>query len=136
MSKPTPHPGTFIRDELAARNWTQGDLAFILGSSRSAVGRLVRGQTAITAETADMLAAAFGDEPGLWMRRENDWQLSVIPAADIRARASRASELIRARNGITEAAVAWKSGQGENPKGRLVAAVDRYLDAKETKTGD
>lgn len=131
MDSDVPQPCTFIREALAANNWTQEDLAAILDKSKSTVGRLVRGQTAITAETAHMLAAAFGGDADLWIQRENAWQLSLLPTADISARASRERELIRARNCITEAAIAWKFGRGTDPTGRLCTAVDRYLAAKD-----
>jgi len=63
-------PGDFIREELEAREWTQGDLAEILGRPLQAVNEIVAGKKAITPETAQGLGDAFGTGPELWMNLE------------------------------------------------------------------
>ena len=45
-------PGEFIREELEARNWTQGDLAEILDRPLQLVNEIVLGKRSITPETA------------------------------------------------------------------------------------
>jgi len=76
-------PGEFIRDELEARGWTQGDLAQIMGRPLQAVNEIVSGKKQITPETALELAKAFGDDDALyWMNLENVYRLSRAKPAD------------------------------------------------------
>lgn len=75
-------PGEFIRDELEARDWTQADLAKILGKPLPAVNELIAGKKAITPETARALAAAFGTSADLWMNLESAYRLSLAAPSD------------------------------------------------------
>jgi HTH-type transcriptional regulator / antitoxin HigA len=76
-------PGDFIRDELDARGWTQGDLAQIMGRPLQLVNELVSGKKQITPETALGLAKAFGDDDALyWMNLENIYRLSRAKPVD------------------------------------------------------
>jgi HTH-type transcriptional regulator / antitoxin HigA len=76
-------PGEFIRDELEARGWTQGDLAQIMGRPVQAVNEIVAGKKQITPETALGLATAFGDDDALyWMNLENMYRLAQVKPAD------------------------------------------------------
>ncbi len=60
--------GEFIREELEARGWTQGDLAQIMDRPLRLINELVAGKKQITPETARGLSAAFGDgDPLYWM---------------------------------------------------------------------
>lgn len=70
-------PGEFIRDELDARNWTQEDLAEILGRPLRSVNQIIAGKKAITPQTAQELAAAFGTTAELWLNLENAYRLSL-----------------------------------------------------------
>jgi HTH-type transcriptional regulator / antitoxin HigA len=54
---PVDHPGTFITEELEARNWQQVDLAYILGMLPQQLSPLLNGKANITPD----LAAALGD---------------------------------------------------------------------------
>ena len=69
-------PGEFLRDELEARGWTQGDLAEILGLSLRLVNEVIAGKRAITPETAKRLGEAFGTGAQFWMNLETAHQLS------------------------------------------------------------
>ena len=51
------HPGTFIVEELEARNWLQTDLAYILGMKPQQLNPVLTGKASITPD----LAAALGD---------------------------------------------------------------------------
>jgi HTH-type transcriptional regulator/antitoxin HigA len=87
MSPRTPAevfpPGEFIRDELEARGWTQGDLAQIMGRPLQLVNELVAGKKQITPETALGLAKAFGDDDALyWMNLDNVYRLSRATRPD------------------------------------------------------
>jgi HTH-type transcriptional regulator / antitoxin HigA len=83
-------PGEFIREELEARNWTQADLAEILGRDLRLVNQLVGGKRAITPETAKGLGQAFGTGPEFWMNLQNQYDLSrTTDAGDAVERRSR-----------------------------------------------
>lgn len=69
-------PGEFLREELEARGWTQGDLASILGRSQRLVSEVVTGKRSITPETAKGLSEALGTTPELWLNLQNSWELS------------------------------------------------------------
>jgi HTH-type transcriptional regulator / antitoxin HigA len=76
-------PGDFIRDELDARGWTQGDLAKIMGRPPQVVNELIAGKKQITPQTALELAKAFGDDDALyWLNLENVYRLSQATPAD------------------------------------------------------
>lgn len=76
-------PGEFIRDELEARAWTQGDLAQIMGRPTQLVNEIVAGKKQITPETAIGLAKAFGDDDALyWLKLESAYRLSQAKPAD------------------------------------------------------
>ena len=76
-------PGEFIRDELEARGWTQGDLAQIMGRPLQMVNEVVAGKKQITTDTALGLAKAFGDDDALyWMNLENVYRLAQAKPAD------------------------------------------------------
>jgi HTH-type transcriptional regulator/antitoxin HigA len=70
-------PGDFIREELEARGWTQGDLAQIMDRPLRLVNELVGGKKQITPETARGLAKAFGDDdPLYWMNLDSAYRLA------------------------------------------------------------
>lgn len=68
-------PGEYIRDELAAREWTQEDLAAILDRPLKTVNQIIQGKKAITPKSAHELAAAFGTSAELWMNLEAAYRL-------------------------------------------------------------
>jgi HTH-type transcriptional regulator/antitoxin HigA len=70
-------PGEFIRDELKARNWTQRDLAKILGRPAKSVNHIMSGKTSITTKTAQELAAAFETSAELWLNLESAYRLGL-----------------------------------------------------------
>jgi HTH-type transcriptional regulator / antitoxin HigA len=83
-------PGEFIRDELEARGWTQGDLAQVMGRPEPAINLIINDKRGITAETATELAGAFGTTPEFWLNLDSAYKLSkvTVPLSDIRKRAS------------------------------------------------
>jgi len=80
MEKRTPAeafpPGDFIREELAARGWTQEHLAAKMNRPPKTVGRIINGHSIITRGMALELAAAFGTTAQYWMNLEAAWKLS------------------------------------------------------------
>lgn len=76
-------PGEFIREELEARGWTQGDLAQIMDRPLRLVNELVAGKKQITPETARGLAKAFGDDdPLYWMNLDSAFRLARTAPVD------------------------------------------------------
>ncbi|HEX4120256.1 MAG TPA: HigA family addiction module antitoxin [Verrucomicrobiae bacterium] len=94
MSNRTPAevfpPGEFIRDELQARGWTQGDLAQVMGRPEPAINLIINDKRGITPDTATELAGAFGTTPEFWLNLDNAYKLSkvVVRFSEIRERAS------------------------------------------------
>src|SRR5439155_13771209 len=76
-------PGEFIREELEARGWTQGDLAQIMDRPLRLVNELIAGKKQITPETARGLSTAFGDDdPLYWMNLDSAYRLAHTEPAD------------------------------------------------------
>ncbi|MEO8838836.1 MAG: HigA family addiction module antitoxin [Herbaspirillum sp.] len=75
-------PGEFLREELSARDWSQQELADILGRPPRLVSELISGKRAITPETARGLAEAFGTSAEYWMGLESQYQLSKVKVVD------------------------------------------------------
>ena len=76
------HPGEFLREEIEARNWSQIELAEILGKSERLVSEIISGKRTITPSTAIGLAAAFGTSAQYWMNLETSYQLSKTSEQD------------------------------------------------------
>ena len=70
-------PGDRLQRELAARGWTQRDLAEIMGRPVQTVNEIMKGGKQITAETARQLAEAFDTSPDLWLSLETAYRLSL-----------------------------------------------------------
>lgn len=75
-------PGEILREELEAREWSQVDLAEILGRPTKLVNEIIAGKRAITPETAQGLADALGTSPELWMNLEAQYQLYKAKPVD------------------------------------------------------
>jgi HTH-type transcriptional regulator / antitoxin HigA len=70
-------PGTILRREIEARDWTQRDLAAIIGRPPQAISEIVRGAKQITPETALEFSEAFGTSPEFWMNLETNYRLRL-----------------------------------------------------------
>ena len=53
------HPGSYIKEEMAERGWSQRDLAFILGCSEQVINPILNGRRSISPEMAKALGEAF-----------------------------------------------------------------------------
>src|SRR5438874_8013675 len=73
-------PGEFIKEELEAREWTQADLAEILGRPPRLISEIINGKRAISPETATGLGEAFGTGAQFWMNLESAYQLTRVKA--------------------------------------------------------
>ncbi|HEV2301027.1 MAG TPA: HigA family addiction module antitoxin [Stellaceae bacterium] len=68
LAGPAPHPGELLKDELAARGLSAHALAIALRLPASRISQIVRGERAVTPETALRLARYFGGPAGIWLR--------------------------------------------------------------------
>jgi HTH-type transcriptional regulator/antitoxin HigA len=68
-------PGHVIKEDLEALNWTQWDLAEIIGMSEKTVSKILNNKTLITFETARLLSKAFGQSTRFWMNLDAKYRL-------------------------------------------------------------
>jgi HTH-type transcriptional regulator/antitoxin HigA len=66
-----------LTQELEARDWTQRDLAAIMGRPYQAVNEIINGNKQITPDTARELAYAFGTSIDFWMALEANYRLHL-----------------------------------------------------------
>lgn len=76
LQSQVPHPGELVAEELEARNWTQTDLAFILGIEESAINPIIRGRRSVTVEMAKALGEAFDVDPVTFINLQRAYDLS------------------------------------------------------------
>jgi HTH-type transcriptional regulator/antitoxin HigA len=81
-SKPRPYrpisPGEILKEELEARDWTQGDFAEIIGRPIQVVNEIITGKKAITPETAILFGEALGTSAELWLNLESSYRLDLL----------------------------------------------------------
>jgi HTH-type transcriptional regulator/antitoxin HigA len=68
-------PGEFIKEELEYRNWSQEDLAAILGISLKTVNHLINNKQSITLDMARLLGKVFGQSPQYWANLNSNYRL-------------------------------------------------------------
>lgn len=73
IEKAAFHPGEYLKDELDAREWTQTELAKMIGRPLRVINRIIAGKAGITTPTAQQLATAFGTSAELWMNLQNQY---------------------------------------------------------------
>lgn len=88
-SETVPHPGHFIREELEAREWTQRDLAYILGVPEQSVNLIILGKRGVSPEMAKALGDAFEVSPEFFANLQKAYDLSRArePDPSVRRRA-------------------------------------------------
>ncbi len=87
---PVDHPGTFIVEELEARNWQQVDLAYILGISPPQLSPLLNGKASVTPDMAAALGDAFDMPADFFANLQKMYDLHKAKPVDpgVRTRAS------------------------------------------------
>ncbi|HAZ64195.1 MAG TPA: hypothetical protein DCZ72_11390 [Armatimonadetes bacterium] len=82
-------PGSIIRRELEARDWTQQQFADVMGRPLKSLNEIIAAKKQITAETAAELGHAFGISAERWLNMEGRYRLSLAqpPAAEQRLQA-------------------------------------------------
>lgn len=79
---PIDHPGTFVAEELKEREWTQADLAYILGMDGTQLNKLIKGKTDITPESAIALGDAFDMPAEFFLNLQNAFDILKAKKAD------------------------------------------------------
>lgn len=77
IASPFP-PGEILRVELEARNWTQNDLAEIMGRPLRMVNQIITGKSGISPETATQLEGALNISAETWLNLQSIYQLSMV----------------------------------------------------------
>jgi len=75
-------PGEDIRERLEARDWTQADLAAIMGRDPADISDLVTGKRAVSLDIAKELAAAFGTSAEYWIELDGRYRLTQSEEVD------------------------------------------------------
>ena len=79
-----PHPGEVLQEEwLAPMGLSQYALAKAIGVPPRRINEIVKGQRAITADTALRLAAFFGTDAQSWVNLQTDYD--ILQAQDAMA---------------------------------------------------
>ena len=81
-SKILIHTGEFIKEELEAREWSQRDLAYILGCPEQAITAIINGKRGITSDMAKALALAFEVSPELFTNLQQAYDLAKADDPD------------------------------------------------------
>lgn len=74
---PPIHPGDVLQDILNEAGLTVHDLALALRVSVNRIDEIVKGQQAITGDTALRLARYFGASAQVWMKLQAKYDLAV-----------------------------------------------------------
>lgn len=84
------HPGTFVLEEMEARDWSQQDLAYILGISASQLNSILKGKHGISSDMAVALGEAFDVSAGFFANLQKQYELqnAKSPNPGVRTRAS------------------------------------------------
>jgi len=77
-----PLPGMYIQEELDAREWSQRDLAFILGIEEATLNKIIKGKTGISVETSKALAEAFDIDADFFSNLQKSYDLANSAAPD------------------------------------------------------
>jgi HTH-type transcriptional regulator / antitoxin HigA len=72
-----PTPAEFIKEQMEVRDWTQEDLADVLGYSVQTVIKLLKNRSSITIDVAKALGKAFNQTPQYWLNLDNIYRLHL-----------------------------------------------------------
>ncbi|MBK8945403.1 MAG: HigA family addiction module antidote protein [Ignavibacteriae bacterium] len=81
MAKLKPYlnigPGSFIKEEMEERGWSNEDLAQVLGLNPKTISELLNNKQRININTATLLSKAFNQSPQYWLNLENNYRLRL-----------------------------------------------------------
>lgn len=82
-------PGSLVRALLSEADWSQTDLAHIIGSTPATINQIVNDKRPITAELAKLLGVAFARPPEEFADAQTRWNLALAPepSEEVRSRA-------------------------------------------------
>lgn len=72
------HPGEILLEELNARNLTQSEFSAIIDRPARTVNEIIKGKRGITPETAEVIAAALGTSPDIWLGMQSEYDLYLL----------------------------------------------------------
>ena len=78
MARVRMHPGNVLREELRARDMSANQLALAIRVPANRVTAILRGDRAVSAETALRLGRYFGTGPEFWMNLQSMYDVSVV----------------------------------------------------------
>ena len=81
-------PGDTVADLLAERGWTQVELALRMGYSPKHINQLLKGEAAITQDTAIKLEKVLGSTTRFWLGLEAQYREQLARKADVTALAA------------------------------------------------
>lgn len=80
MTRLRTHPGRVLRAELDARGLSANQLALAIRVPANRITAILRGERAVSAETAVRLGRHLGTGAELWMNLQSQFDISVIEA--------------------------------------------------------
>ncbi len=82
-------PGELVNSMMVEREWSQSDLAYVLGMTTATVNQILKGKRPITAEMAKLLGVAFGVAAETFAEVQARWNIRSAPdpSDDVRVRA-------------------------------------------------
>ena len=72
------HPGILLAEELEARKLTQAEFSSIIDRPARTVNEIINEKRSITPETAEIIAAALGTSPDMWLALQAEYDLFVL----------------------------------------------------------
>ena len=78
MTRGKTHPGQVLRAELEARGMSAHRRALALRVPANRITAILRGERAVTAETAVRLGRYLGTGPAFWMNLQSGYDISVV----------------------------------------------------------
>ena len=78
MSRERTHPGRMLRAELEERGMSANRLALAIRVPANRITAILRGERAITAETALRLGRYFGTGPAFWMNVQAACDIAAV----------------------------------------------------------
>ena len=78
MARVRTHPGSVLKEELRARDMSANQLALAIRVPSNRITAILRGDRAVSAETALRLGRYFGTGPEFWMNLQSRYDVSVV----------------------------------------------------------
>ena len=81
MARVKTQPGRMLRAELDTRGMTANQIALAIRVPANRITAILRGERAVTAETAVRLGRYLGTGPAFWMNLQSGYDISVVESA-------------------------------------------------------